>query len=153
MPVIGFNFDKFHVERKKPLEAPIKVDSGMKIVDVKKEELDMGSNKKETVLRFEYEFAVRYDPKQAEILIEGHLLYLEPPDQVEKVYTEWQKTKKFRADLTQTVMNNVLLRCNIKALLLGQELGLPPHIRLPMIQQGGKEEKSEATKKAEEYIG
>jgi hypothetical protein len=151
MPIVGFNFDKFHVERKKPLEAPIKIDSGMKIVDIKKEELNLSEDKKQDVLRFDYEFLVRYDPKQAEILLEGHLVLLETKEKLDSILTEWKESKKFDPEITQLVMNNVLLRCNIKALLLGQELGLPPHIRMPMLQP--KSPQDEATKKAEEYIG
>ncbi|MFH1972805.1 MAG: hypothetical protein ABIJ18_04990 [archaeon] len=149
MPVIGFNFDKFHVEKKKQLEAPIKVDSSMKIVDIKKEGLRMGEEDTEKILKVDYEFGIKYDPKQAEILIEGHLLYHEDEKKLDKILSEWKKTKKFDAEMTQLIMNNILLRCNIKALLLGQEIGLPPHIRMPMIQPG----KPESQKKAEEYIG
>ena len=134
MPIIGFNFDKFLVEKKKELEPPIKVDSGMKIVDVKKEEITVGGMK-ESILRFDYEFTVKYDPKQAEVLIEGHLLFAEDSKKVDEVYKTWKKDKKFDSGLTQLVMNNVLMRCNIKTLLLTQEVGLPPHIRLPMIKQ------------------
>jgi len=151
MPIVGFNFDKFHVERKKQLEAPIKIDTGMKIVDVKKEELDLSGDKKQTILKFDYEFSVKYDPKQAEILIEGHLVLLESKEKLDAILKEWVKSKKFDKEITQLVMNNVLLRCNIKALLLGQELGLPPHIRMPMVQPAPQ--KDDATKKAEEYIG
>jgi len=39
MPVISFHFDKLLVDKKKQLEAPMKVDTGVKIVDVKEEEL------------------------------------------------------------------------------------------------------------------
>ena len=37
---------------------------------------------------FEYEFAVKYDPKQAEIIIEGHLIFIEPADKLEQVYKD-----------------------------------------------------------------
>jgi len=135
MPIIGFNFDKFLVEKKKELEPPIKVDSGMKIVDVKKEEIKV-AGKKEDLLRFDYEFTVSYSPKQAEVLIEGHLLFADDAKKVDEVFNSWKKNNKFDPELTQLVMNNVLMRCNIKTLLLTQEVGLPPHIRLPMIKQG-----------------
>tara|TARA_Y100000310_G_scaffold318969_1_gene373663 strand:- start:755 stop:1207 length:453 start_codon:yes stop_codon:yes gene_type:complete len=150
MPIVGFNFDKFHVERKKPLEPPIKVDSGIKILDVKKEDLELSDGKKQSVLRFDYDFTVTYAPNQAEILINGHLILFEPKEKLESILGEWKKTQKFDVEITQMVMNNILLRCNIKALLLGQEVGLPPHIRLPVVQPS---QKPDASKKAEEYIG
>lgn len=107
----------------------------MKISDVKKEEITIGG-KKENILRFDYEFTVSYNPKQADVLIEGHLLFAEDDKKVNEVFNSWKKNNKFDPELTQLVMNNVLMRCNIKTLLLTQEVGLPPHIRLPIIKQG-----------------
>ncbi len=135
MPIIASNFDKFVAERKKPLEPPVKVDSGVKIIDIKKEELNVGG-KSESVLKIDYDFTVKYDPKQAEIVIEGHLLYAENSKKIEEILKNWKKTKKFDPDVAQLIMNNILIKCNIKALLLSQEIGLPPHIRLPMVQKG-----------------
>ena len=151
MPIVGFNFDKLQAEKIKPLEAPMKVDSGMKILDIKKEEINLGP-KKDYMLRFNYEYKVNYNPKQAEIFMAGHLLYADEPKKIDAIFKQWEKEKKFDPEVTQLVMNNVLMRCNIKALLLGQEIGLPPHIRLPMLTQAQKKGKSKENK-AENYIG
>ncbi|MBT4175183.1 hypothetical protein HOC80_05340 [archaeon] len=151
MPIIGFNFDKFLVEKKKELEPPIKVDSGMKILDVKKQDLSVGG-KKEPALRFNYEFSVKYDPQQAEVLIEGHLLFAESAKKVDEVFNGWKKDKKFDPEITQLVMNNVLMRCNIKTLLLTQEVGLPPHIRLPILK-AGEPPKQKPKSPVSEYTG
>ena len=123
----------------------------MKILDVKKEEIKVGGNT-ENILRFDYEFSVKYDPKQAEVLIEGHLLLADNSKKVDEVFAAWKKDKKFDPELTQLVMNNVLMRCNIKTLLLTQEVGLPPHIRLPIIKQG-QPPKQKPKSPASEYTG
>lgn len=152
MPIIASNFDKFIAEKKKVLEAPIKVDSGVKIIDIKKEELSVGG-KSESVLKIDYDFTVKYDPKQAEIIIEGHLLYAENSKKVEEILKTWQKTKKFDPDVAQLIMNNILIKCNIKALLLSQEIGLPPHIRLPMVQKGPAQKTPPVKNPKADYTG
>jgi len=61
---------------------------------------------------------------------------------------EWKKSKKFETGVGKVIVNNVLMRCQIKALGLSQDAGLPPHIRLPLIATAPK-----AKKKADSYIG
>ena len=85
MGVIAFGFDKLLVERKKPIELPMKVDTAIKITDVKEEDFPLAGGRKEKILRFLYRYDVEYQPKQAFIQIEGHLLYHEPKDALEKI--------------------------------------------------------------------
>jgi len=146
MPVVSFTFDKMQVERLKPLEAPIKVESNMKVLDIKEEEVPISGGKKEKVLRFTFEYHIDYTPKQALIHLEGSIIYFEPPEEVKEILKQWKDGKKITAKVKQTVLNNILIRSNIKALLLGQEIGLPPHMVLPMLQPKAEE-------KVEEYIG
>jgi hypothetical protein len=133
MGVISFHFDKFNIEKKKELEAPIKVEIGMRVIDVKEEDISLGSGKSEKVLRFFYEYKAEYQPNQAQIIICGNLVYFEPEEDLKKVSEEWTKTKRMNTDITRSIMNNVLMRCQIKALSLGQDIGLPPQIKLPLV--------------------
>ncbi len=151
MPIVGFNFDKLLVDKKKTLKAPIKVDTGMKILDVKKEEIVV-AGKKDSILKFDYEFKVEYNKNQAEVVIGGNLVLAEDPKIIDDVYNQWKKEKKFDPKITQAVMNNVLMRCNIKALLLTQEVGLPPHIRLPLVQPSAPKQATKKNK-VDSYIG
>jgi archaellin len=153
MPIISFSYDKFLIEKKKPLEVPLNVDNGMKIVDIKEEDVAISGGKKEKVLRFHYDYTVEYKPNQAEILIAGNLVFFEDKEKLEEVMARWNKDKKLPGDIMQLVMNNVLLRCQVKALALGQDLGLPPHIRLPSITQEAPAQDAKAKSKAEDYIG
>ncbi|MBT3324247.1 hypothetical protein HN681_04745 [archaeon] len=150
MPVISFSFDKINIEKKKTLEAPIKVDNGMTIVDLKLEDVPITGGKKEKVLRFFYEYKVDYQPDQAIIEIAGNLVYHDPDGKTDELMKGWKDSKQLPPEMMQQVMNNVLIRCQIKALSLAQDLGLPPHIRIPTISPKTPITKD---KKAEEYIG
>ncbi len=150
MPIVSFTFDKMHVERLKPIEAPLKVNQNMVIEDVQAEEVAITSGK-EKVLRFTFSYVVDYQPDQAKIELTGNLLFHEEKDEVESILETWNKEKKFNKDIMRLIMNNISIRSNIKALLLGQELGLPPHIVLPTLKDVAKQ--APAEKKAGEYIG
>ncbi len=134
MPVLSIEFNKILVERYKQLEPPIKIESNLKITDIKKDSFTL-AQKKEPVLLLNFEFSLDYAVKQALLLITGIIVYHSSPKEIEKLFNEWQKNKKFDPDIMQEILNTILIRCNIKALLLSQELGLPPHIHLPLIQK------------------
>ena len=43
------------------------------------------------------------------------------------------KVKKVDAKRSQPILNSILQKCNVKALSLGNEVGLPPHIPFPRL--------------------
>lgn len=132
MPVIGFNFDKLLVEKKNPPKQNIKIKNDINVKGVKQEEVAIG-NKKESILRFDFEFSSEYQPNVADIKIGGHILYTDTAQELKKIFENWKKTKKLAPDLMLNLFNIILVKCNIKALSLSQDLNLPPHIRLPTI--------------------
>lgn len=135
MAITGIIFDKFLVEKLKDIEAPLKINSNISVTDVKKEK---SSDKGNAVLRFDFVFGLDYTPKQAVVELKGHILITEKEKDIERIYSDWKKTKKVDPSLMERVMNAVLFRSNIKALLLSQEIGLPPHIPMPTLAAKGK---------------
>ncbi|MBI5871634.1 hypothetical protein HZB88_00950 [archaeon] len=134
MPVLSLGFNKLLVERYKQIEPPVKIENNLKITNIKKDSLTL-AQKKEPVLLFNFEFSLDYTVKQALLLFTGELLYHAPSKELEKLFNEWEKNKKFDPDIMQEILNTILIRCNIKSLLLAQEIGLPPHIHLPLIEK------------------
>jgi len=133
MPIVGFNFDKIIVEKKGPIKGRVQVKNNMSIKDVEQQELVMGK-KKEEVLKFSFEFSSNYEPKIGVIDIKGHILFMESPAEVKKIMDGWKKKKVLPQDLMTYLLNSVLVRCNVKALVLAHEVNLPPHIKLPTIK-------------------
>ena len=84
-------------------------------------------------LKFSYEFVTKYEPNLGNINIEGELLYLVPNDVVEKTLKEWKKDKKVSKELLAPILNAVLNKCSIKALLMSQDLNLPTPMQLPRV--------------------
>ncbi|MEK6822711.1 MAG: hypothetical protein AABY13_02690 [Nanoarchaeota archaeon] len=133
MPIITTSFNKILVQRLG--EAPsknMKINNNVQIRDIAKADLNVG-NMKQPALRFEFEYKTEYLPKVAEIVMSGNMIYLTAADKIESILNDWKKDKKAPKDITTDVINNLLTRCNIEALLLSREMGLPSPIPMPKV--------------------
>ncbi|MEK6835576.1 MAG: hypothetical protein AABX55_00970, partial [Nanoarchaeota archaeon] len=77
MPFIGFNFDKISAEHLKDVRGNVNVKHNLNIVNVKEHEVNL--DKKQEVLKFEFEFNLDYEPGFGNINIKGHMLYTDNP--------------------------------------------------------------------------
>ncbi len=144
MPIVGFVFDKIIAEKSKPIEGQVSVKRDVSIKSIRKEDVELGPKRKEELLKCDFEFSVKYEPSIGVIGITGHILYREEAPDLKKILDNWKKNKALPASLTALLLNAVLLRCNIKALSLTQDVGLPPHLQLPTVSPKIK---------ASDYIG
>lgn len=142
MPIVGFQFDKISAQKVGDIKGKIDIAHNVNIKNVKQEELTL--DKKQSVLKFEFEFKVDYKPNLGDISLEGHLTYLDTPEKVKEIGDAWKKKKKLPDDITAGVINMVLAKSNIKSLILSQDVNLPPQIQLP---------KAAIKQNAENYIG
>lgn len=146
MVVIGFNLKKILVERKALVRGEVKVNTRMNILDVKKEDIKLTAGK--DVIKFDFEFMISYvgvadhTGHIADLGFEGEVLYLVDPKDTKKILEDWKK-KDIEEQVRFKVLNTILAKCNLKALVLEEELGLPSHIPLPRLgkKEKGKEEK------------
>jgi len=132
---VGFNFERILAEKKSPINKELRIKPNVVIKDVKIEEANLGGDKKQKLLKILFEYQADYQPKIGNIEISGHLLYTGVQKEIEKIVDKWKKDKKMNDDILLQFLNTVLLRCNIKALSLSQEVNLPPQLRLPTINK------------------
>ncbi len=149
MPIVGFNFDKTLAERKAPVKKGMRAAHNITIEDVKEEPLNLGENAKKPGLKFSFEYKVDYQPDIGEIMIKGHILYLEDEKKIKEIVTNWKKNKKMSPELTASLINTAIMKSAIKALSLSQDVNLPPHLPIPTIARTP----SKTQGKAEDYIG
>lgn len=145
MPVVGFNFDKLSVERTGKIEKGIKVRNNIEVKDISIDEISLSQDKKQEVLKLSFEYAVFYDPNVGSTILQGHLLYLDTPAKIKEIHNAWKKDKKIELTLKAQLLNTALIKCNIKALNLSQDVNLPPHLPMPTLNPN--------VNKAKEYIG
>ena len=139
MTIIGFNFNEIKVNRKDGIKGKINIKNNVVIKDIQEKDLNLG-DKSQNALKFIFEFSSKYEPDLGDIILVGDLLFMESSGKIKEILTEWKKTKKVPKDIMAAILNTVLTKCNIEALVLSQKVNLPPPIPLPSVRQ--EEEKS-----------
>ena len=137
MPVVGFNFTKIDVTRTSGVKGKINISNNVSIKNVDRTDLFLGAAKQEG-LKLSFVFTSKYDPKIGDIKLEGDVLYLDDAKKVKDLIASWKKDKKLTTQVTEDVLNTVLQKCNIQALILAKEVNLPSPIPMPKVNVQNK---------------
>jgi hypothetical protein len=133
MPIIGFGFNKINVEKKAPLKGSINIKTTFGITSVEKSNIDLGGTNGK-IAKFNFEFLSSYDPKIAEIKLNGELVYFDKEERIDAIEAGWKKDKlKNEHALMAEVFNHIIGKCTLEALILEREMGLPPSMQLPKV--------------------
>ncbi len=133
MTILGIAFTKLGVEKTGPVQGGVNVQSNANITSVDKLDVNIGT-KKDEALKFTFAFTAVYQPNIAKISMEGEVVWLDKPEDVEKIVKGWKKDKKIPKEVMSPVLNMILSKSNIEALILSRELNLPPPIQLPRVE-------------------
>ena len=139
--IVGFGFTKLSAERKEAAKGKIDINNNVTIKNVEEADISFGDNK-QNVIKFIFEFTSKYEPSVGIILFEGELLYMEDPKKTKEILTSWKKDKKVPKELMAGLLNTILTKCNVQALILSQQVNLPPPIPLPQVHINAPAEKS-----------
>ena len=139
--IVGFGFTKLSAEKKEAAKGKIDINNNVSIKDIKEDSFSFGSNK-QNVIKFIFEFTSKYEPSVGNILFEGELLYMEDPKKTKEILTSWKKDKKIPKEIMGGLLNTILTKCNVQALILSQEVNLPPPIPMPKVQMAEQSEKN-----------
>lgn len=137
--IIGMNFSSVSakVDESKLGSKGVTVNSSPTILSVEKADvLDM-----KDVLRIKFNFAAKYEPALGDILIEGSLLWRNPD--AKKVLKMWEEEKKLESKAGVEVLNTIFRRCLAKAVVLAEDVRLPPPVQFPVVRPAQKTEKIE----------
>ncbi|KYK26466.1 hypothetical protein AYK26_04920 [Euryarchaeota archaeon SM23-78] len=131
MTVIGFSFTKMLIEKKNPVKGKVSINNNVGIKNLEETKLNINTNRK--ALKLDFEFSSTYEPNIAKILLTGEVIYLIDKDKAADVVKNWKKNKKIEKDMMTQILNNVLAKCNVQALILSKDMNLPPPIPLPKV--------------------
>jgi hypothetical protein len=132
MTIIAFNFTKIIAERASQKLGTVNVKNAVNLKDAQKTKIAIGPQNQE-VLRVTFEFSSTYDPGIGKIAFEGDVIYLDKPDKIANAAKSWQKDKKLPKEEARVIINYILSKSNIEAIILSRELNLPSPIELPRI--------------------
>ncbi len=140
--IVNFLLEKISVEKKKDVVGNVEVKNNAKITNITEQTIDALGNKQGT-LNIQFTFSIEYEPKTASILIEGRIIDIMDDQEKKIVMDTWKKEKKIDPKYSSAWMNMILARCNVKALTLGNEVNLPPHIPFPRLAKKSQIEKKQ----------
>lgn len=132
MAIIGFNFTKMLVERKEAPKGKINIKNNVEIKKVEKTDLHFGKNK-QSGLKFEFEFVAEYEPAIGSIVLTGEVIDIQDEKRIEEVLKGWKKDKKLEPAVMSAILNTVLTKSNIQALILSRDINLPPPMPMPKV--------------------
>jgi len=133
MTIVSFNFTKIEAEKKEVSKGKINISNNVTIEKVEEKDLSLGSQKQK-VLNFTFQFTSKYEPDAGNIKLVGNVLYMENSKKVKEVLDDWKKDKKLPKDIMTKVLNVVLNKSNVQALILSDQVNLPPPVPLPKVQ-------------------
>ena len=132
MPVAGFSFSKISLEKIKAPSGQVNIKNNIAITNVEKDTFPFGKAKDDAV-KFTFAFKSEYDPGVAIMEFEGTVLYMSDTKEAKLLIDDWSKKKQIKPEISVQILNTALTKCNIIAINMSQELGLPSPIPLPKI--------------------
>ena len=136
--IVGFGFTKLSAEKNENVKGKIDINNNVSVKDVVEDNLSLGKDK-QTIVKFLFEFTANYEPAVGKILFEGEILFLEDPKKIKEILSSWKKDKKISKELMADLLNTILTKCNVEALILSQQVNLPPPIPMPRVQMNPPE--------------
>ena len=140
MPVVGFTFQKMSIERTGHPHGKVQINSNVGITDMSKTTFQMKSTQ-EPGLKIDFKYSCIYEPNIGSVNISGDLMLVDSQKKLDDLFKQWKKDQKPIPEIVNMVMN----RCMIQAVVLSRDVNLPPPIQMPMFQSKQKSSK--------EYIG
>lgn len=136
MQIIGFTFTKISSEKKPNFKYSEVVPSpNIQILDISKTEVKISSIE---AVQVKFVYTVSYESKekskeeQGNAIFEGNIVLSATSAEIKDLLKDWE-TKQVSNTFTVPIVNYVIKRTSGLALLLENEIDLPPHIPIPQI--------------------
>lgn len=140
MALIGFNFTKINVEKKKTANGKVNITNNLSFTKIKEAKVNFVDKK--SALGVEFDFKCNYEPGIGVIDLKGSAIELLEPEQIKESLELWKKEKKLPPAIAQRILNSLLGKCYIESLILSNSMNLPSPVPLPKVRVSEKAKKS-----------
>ncbi|MGV8150385.1 MAG: hypothetical protein ACP5NV_01525 [Candidatus Woesearchaeota archaeon] len=130
MTMVGLNFTKISAEKMGSSDN-VKVESNVAIINVVESKM---SDPKKSIVKFQFNFTSKFQPNLGLIDLKGELIEIYDKELGTKIVESWTKGKSLHKDVASRVLNAILAKSNIEAILLSREIGLPSPVQMPKIE-------------------
>jgi hypothetical protein len=142
--MVGLNFTKISAERLGASEN-VRVESNVAITNVIEAKMP---DPKKSILKFQFLFTAKFEPNVGLIELKGELIEIFDKDLGVKIIDGWVRGKNLYKDVAPRVLNAILAKSNVEAIIMSKELGLPSPVQMPKVEIKPKA----ATPKVEEKV-
>ncbi|GIU68768.1 MAG: hypothetical protein KatS3mg002_0004 [Candidatus Woesearchaeota archaeon] len=136
MTIVGFNFTSINAEKTGSSDN-VRVESNVGVVNIVESKIP---DPKKAILKFEFMFSAKFEPGIGRIELKGELVEMFDKELANKILEGWNKNSLLHKDIAPRVLNAILARSNVEAILMSKELGLPSPIQLPKVELKSKSE-------------
>src|SRR3989344_5151038 len=110
MPIIGINFDKISIEKQKQAIGKVSINHNLQTTDITEEKLNISTSG--DTARFKFKFTIEYSPDIGNITMIGSVLYLDDPEVIEEILSNWKKNKELPKEVMPQIFDMILAKCN-----------------------------------------
>lgn len=132
MAIVGFTFTKMVAERKTDVREKVNISNNITVTNVEMSDLSLGPQKQDG-LKISFLFVSSFEPAVGSIELHGNLLYIGDAKELKEIAKNWSKDKKLPTEVMKHVLNAMMNKCNIQALILSRDVALPPPVPLPHV--------------------
>jgi hypothetical protein len=130
MQVIGFNLSKVSIEREEKRDGKLAISQNIGIDEIKKEEVSFSN---EEVFKIVFNYSVNYNEGNfGKVELKGFVLVIPQENEKKQLEKSW-KEKNLPDNMKVPLFNFIKSKCDIKALSLEDDMGLPLHIPFPKL--------------------
>lgn len=132
MAMIGFNFTKISVEKQKQITGKVSIANNLQFSNVKEAKINFVDKK--SAINLEFVFNCKYEPDIGHIELKGNAIELLDPEKTKDTLESWKKDKKLPKGIAEKILNTILNKCYVEALILSNSMNLPSPVPLPRIK-------------------
>ena len=133
--IIGFSFTKLHAQQKTLAKGSLKIKNNIKLTGLEKTSLSFDENKQ--ALKTLFTYGVTYEPQIGELEFAGDILFLASKDEATALIETWNKKKELPQKLATSLIQNIMQKCTIQAMIMARDIGLPSPVPLPKFKTPG----------------
>ena len=131
MRLLGFSLTKIGAERLSNSFSDLKIETSINLDSVEENKV-LSPNPEKSYLEVLFRYTIEYSKKIAKIELSGKVLLETEEKTGKEILKNWKK-KDLKDELRVGLFNAILVKSNLKALQIEEELGLPPHFKLPSL--------------------
>ena len=129
MGILNLRFKELEGKVGEPKAGEVKVTSTLpKVKNIYEKDLEITRGRTSVVI-IDFEYNVVYEPTNANIRLEGELLYTDKHQK--NILKTWRKEKKLDESVALNLLNYIFKKCTIQSIKIAEDLQLPLPVKLP----------------------